>query len=363
MKRFLCVLLTALVILSLAAVPAGAADLVPIGSTFDSGSAYYSDISDIGNLNPTYAPIGQSHQVPGSSSYHLGFSPSMFETPSISLVQFGTSGNYLFGVPGSGQWRIGSAYTAIAAWTMPLTNYNLYSGRMYRFSIENFVSSWDFSMVSSSYTGTFQFEVRVDIVNEHGVSLEGGVLYDTTSPLPGSSAVLNTYGPEDMAFEFEMPEVDDCALRLSVSYYVHDLSSPFVTIGNISASPYWVCFEGAGLYGVPGEDEIWQDEQRGFWANVLAWFQRLWDGITAIPERIGEFFQNLIDTITGFFRQIWDAIEMIGAWLMAILNLLIKAATFFGTALGFLPWWLYTAAIVLVAICVIYKILGRESTG
>jgi hypothetical protein len=107
----------------------------------------------------------------------------------------------------------------------------------------------------------------------------------------------------------------------------------------------------------------WENEQRGFWASVLAWFQRLWDGIAAIPERIGEFFQNLIDTITGFFRQIFDIFRMIFEWIATIGRLLVKSVTIMGVVIGGLPWWMTGGALALVAVCVIYKILGREPQG
>ena len=105
------------------------------------------------------------------------------------------------------------------------------------------------------------------------------------------------------------------------------------------------------------------DEQRGFWAKLWDFLTGMWDAIKAIPEKIGEFFQNLIDTITGFFRQVWDISRMIFEWILAIVRLIVKSAQVMGAVIGGLPWWMTGGTLALVAVCVVYKILGREPQG
>lgn len=69
--------------------------------------------------------------------------------------------------------------------------------------------------------------------------------------------------------------------------------------------------------------------------------------------RLLEFFKSTFDT---FF----EIIRGFGGVIYSLINVLVKCVSFLGSVFGHLPAIFYAALSVLVIVCVLYKILGRE---
>lgn len=67
--------------------------------------------------------------------------------------------------------------------------------------------------------------------------------------------------------------------------------------------------------------------------------------------------------IRDFFLFIGHIIVFIIAFIGSMIDMLVKAVQFLTAVIGSLPTILIAATIALVIVCVLYKILGRESTG
>jgi len=232
----------------------------------------------------------------------------------------------------------------------------MFAGRTYRFQVGNFVERHGYVPDASNGPQNPQYHslVKVNFYVD-GSSVEQKQLVSYVPPsghiVPG---VLLQYGSGEMFFDFEMPDSQDVQIQLWVQRYLTAVGVYGQMTYTSAGFDNWFGFEDAGIYAVvePDPDEEFKDEQRGFWANALAWFQKIWDAIMSIPTMIA-----------NFFKQVWDVLRMIGEWIMTLLRLLGKAVQYFALVLGFLPWWMFAAVTALVAVCVIYKILGRESAG
>ena len=60
-----------------------------------------------------------------------------------------------------------------------------------------------------------------------------------------------------------------------------------------AADPWWFGFVDARVIAPPSKDDLWQDEQRGFWQRVLDFLKGIMDAILSI----GDFFANIGDWI------------------------------------------------------------------
>lgn len=63
---------------------------------------------------------------------------------------------------------------------------------------------------------------------------------------------------------------------------------------------------------------------------------------------------SVIKGIVGFFQAIIDII-------LSLINLIQMAGSFFGSIMGFLPPEIVGTFALLVSVCLIYKLLGREN--
>ena len=357
MKKAIAVPLLVLLVAALLAPVAAAADPVynMVGEPFDSSSPFLDTSNYV--RDPPYnntalnaaskASVAPKQADLGSAFY--GYDPTMFNSPPLKGIYTGAP-------TGSGQqtftWVSGTGLVTSASWVVNLDEYDLTPGDECRFSVGKLVAS----MYYDNFGGTSAF-VRVAISLMDGVNvLDSSILVEEEFPglLLGLLSVA-TYGAEEMVYDFQAPAAADCTLQFTVEYWnTRFLPDPYPVTSPLNASKWWFAFTGAALYSAsaPDPDEEFKEEQRGFWAKILQFLQDIWDAIMSIPE-----------AIANFFKQIWDVLRMIFEWILAIVRLLVKAINFFTVALGFLPWWIYVGAIALVAICVIYKILGRESTG
>lgn len=67
--------------------------------------------------------------------------------------------------------------------------------------------------------------------------------------------------------------------------------------------------------------------------------------------------------IRDFFIFVGTIIKFVFQLLWELIQVLIGAVEFFGSLVASLPLVLTASIIVLVIVCVLYKVLGRESSG
>lgn len=69
---------------------------------------------------------------------------------------------------------------------------------------------------------------------------------------------------------------------------------------------------------------------------------------------------RLLEFIKSTFDTFFDIIRGFGGVIYSLINVLVKCVSFLGTVFVHLPPLVYAALTVLVIVCVLYKILGRE---
>lgn len=72
---------------------------------------------------------------------------------------------------------------------------------------------------------------------------------------------------------------------------------------------------------------------------------------------------KIIEFISSFFTNIGDIFSAFGSivrYLFSYVEIVIPYVTGF---FNVFPWWIYTVAIIILAISIIYKILGREGNA
>lgn len=62
-----------------------------------------------------------------------------------------------------------------------------------------------------------------------------------------------------------------------------------------------------------------------------------------------------------FFQPVMDFFEFIVNMLKTLINMVVMAVTTFTTLLSFLPTEISVCGGILIVVCVVYKILGREN--
>lgn len=60
-------------------------------------------------------------------------------------------------------------------------------------------------------------------------------------------------------------------------------------------------------------------------------------------------------------KAVINFLQMIFDWIQMVIDMTKTAFDIFVSLFSMLPWQVNTAAIVLLVVCVLYKILGRES--
>ena len=351
-KAFLLALLIVFASVMNFAVSASAvgSTLVQVGDTFDSGALAVDKSQFAGSTSYPDTHRWKSVPLPPSGltedSILVGYAPGLFtDVPGVAIGMGRVSSAAL-------RWRLGTNAGALSstvvAWQVNLDDYNLFSGRIYEFRVEELVRA---IRTSGTQAGNNFTALRETF--EVSLYASDGTLMDTKELMFNSFGVLsqqniNTYGSDVLFYEFEMPQQEGCMLEFSVRY-VNEVPST-ETLFQQQGYLNWLAFSGAGIYGLPSDDELWQDEQRGFWASILEWLSNILDAIMAIPR-----------AIANFFKTVFDIIRMIAEWIATIARLIAKSAQVLGAVIGSLPWWMIGGALALVAISVIYKILGREN--
>ena len=359
MKRFMLSLLILAAIVPFAAVSASAASEV-IVPAFGSGSAPTSVVQE--NL-PSNNASSYAFQSELTSSFGgtLGYASSFSSVPAAVYMYGNKNNGHMLGT----QWS--AKYPNIrntARWDFLLDDYNFQAGRAYRLSIGEFKA---YTEKLDAYQGMANFVVvKAVLYDSQGVEIvfnEWTLDWnssDVTEVLAGtvgraSHVYLFSWSSDivdDFYFAFPLPEnvnISGFVLSFEVSIVAATTYTGVGGVGIQNLSP-WFGFSDVVVVRDLSAEEEWQDEQRGFWQKVLDFLQGIWDAIKAIPE-----------AIANFFKQIWDVLRMIFEWIATIGRLLVKSAQVLGAVIGGLPIWMSAGALALVAVCVIYKILGREN--
>lgn len=72
---------------------------------------------------------------------------------------------------------------------------------------------------------------------------------------------------------------------------------------------------------------------------------------------------KIIETITNFFQWVVDIFKTIGSMIVTLVNILGKCLDYLKSILEILPGWMYVILVVLIVVCVVYKVLGREGNS
>lgn len=72
---------------------------------------------------------------------------------------------------------------------------------------------------------------------------------------------------------------------------------------------------------------------------------------------------KIIEYIQNFFQFILDFFRSIGNLLSSLVRILGICVNYLRNVLSILPTWIYVIVAVLVIVCVLYKILGREGNS
>lgn len=72
---------------------------------------------------------------------------------------------------------------------------------------------------------------------------------------------------------------------------------------------------------------------------------------------------GIFDAITDFFSTIYSIIEFIFKSIVMLVNLLVQGMRILFQCVSILPTPLLVGAAALIVVCILYKVLGRESNG
>lgn len=72
---------------------------------------------------------------------------------------------------------------------------------------------------------------------------------------------------------------------------------------------------------------------------------------------------NILSSIYNFFNYIKDLISDVGSLFRKIIILLGSALNYIKVFISIFPVWLTVPILVLVAVCILYKVLGREGAS
>ena len=72
---------------------------------------------------------------------------------------------------------------------------------------------------------------------------------------------------------------------------------------------------------------------------------------------------KIIETISDFFQWVIDIFKTFGKMFVTLVSILGTCLDYVKNVLSILPTWMYVVLIVLVVVCVLYKVLGREGNS
>lgn len=72
---------------------------------------------------------------------------------------------------------------------------------------------------------------------------------------------------------------------------------------------------------------------------------------------------KIITQITDFFGWVIALFKTLGQIIVRFIGVLGQCVGYLSDVLSVLPAWIYVALLVLVVVCVLYKVLGREGNA
>lgn len=72
---------------------------------------------------------------------------------------------------------------------------------------------------------------------------------------------------------------------------------------------------------------------------------------------------KIAENVTDFFQWFIDLFKSIGELFTTLFSILSACIDYIKNVLSILPSWMYAVVIVLVIVCVVYKVMGREGNA
>ncbi len=72
---------------------------------------------------------------------------------------------------------------------------------------------------------------------------------------------------------------------------------------------------------------------------------------------------KILEYIQSFFQWFIDIFKTIGDVLSSVIRILGICVDYLRNVLSILPGWAYAVVVVLIIVCVLYKVLGREGNA
>ena len=72
---------------------------------------------------------------------------------------------------------------------------------------------------------------------------------------------------------------------------------------------------------------------------------------------------KIIQQITDFFGWIISLVKTLGQVIVRFISVLGQCVGYLQDVLSILPSWIYVILVVLIVVCVLYKVLGREGNA
>lgn len=70
-----------------------------------------------------------------------------------------------------------------------------------------------------------------------------------------------------------------------------------------------------------------------------------------------------LEYIQSFFQWFIDLFKTLGQMITTLISILGTCVDYLKDVLGILPSWMYVVLVVLIIVCVVYKVLGREGNA
>lgn len=70
-----------------------------------------------------------------------------------------------------------------------------------------------------------------------------------------------------------------------------------------------------------------------------------------------------LEYIQSFFQWFIDLFKTLGTMITTLISILGTCVDYLKDVLGILPGWMYVVLVVLIIVCVVYKVLGREGNA
>lgn len=72
---------------------------------------------------------------------------------------------------------------------------------------------------------------------------------------------------------------------------------------------------------------------------------------------------KVLEYVGDFFQWFIDLFKTLGEVLSSVVSILGTCVDYLKNVLSILPGWMYAVVVVLVILCVLYKVLGREGNA